>query len=158
MSDVEFVYVTYIRATPERVWQGLTEGDFTQRYWGGLRITSDWQPGSPVSHVREDGASAWQGEVLEADPPRRLSYTFHMQISRAHQDDPPSTVTFDLEPVGDVVKLTLTHREFTSDSATYETTRHGWPAIMSSLKSLIETDQPLPFRGLGFGPSRNNQN
>ena len=154
MSDVEFVYVTYIHATPERVWQALTQGDFTSRYWGGRRITSDWQVGSPVSHVRDDGGSDWQGEVLEAEPPLHLSYSFHMQISEAHRNEPASKVTFDIEPAGGVVKLTLTHRDFLPDSATHETTRHGWPAILSSLKSLLETGQPLPFQRLGFGPSR----
>jgi uncharacterized protein YndB with AHSA1/START domain len=157
VSEAQFVYVTYIHATPERVWQALTDGDFTRRYWGGRRITSDWQPGSPVAHVREDGGSDWQGDVIEAQPPFRLSYTFHMSISTAHHDEAPSRVTFDLEPMGDVVMLTLTHREFSPDSATYETTRQGWPAILSSLKSLLETGEPLPFTRLGFGPSQSHQ-
>jgi Activator of Hsp90 ATPase homolog 1-like protein len=82
-----------------------------------------------------------------------LSYTFHMQISNKHRGERASRVTFELQPMGSVVKLTLTHEDFESDSATYETTRHGWPAIMSSLKSLLETGNPLPFQGLGFGPS-----
>jgi hypothetical protein len=80
-----------------------------------------------------------------------------MSISTAHHDEAPSRVAFDLEPMGDVVRLTLTHREFSPDSATYETTRHGWPAILSSLKSLLETGKPLPFTRLGFGPSQSHQ-
>ena len=82
-----------------------------------------------------------------------LSYTFHMQISDQHRRDRPSRVTFELQPIGALVKLTLTHDDFESEKATFETTRHGWPAIMSSLKSLLETGNPLPFEGLGFGPS-----
>lgn len=82
-----------------------------------------------------------------------LSYTFHMQISDQHRRDRPSRVTFDLQPMGGFVKLTLTHDDFESEKVTFETTRHGWPAIMSSLKSLLETGSPLPFEGLGFGPS-----
>jgi uncharacterized protein YndB with AHSA1/START domain len=154
MSEAQHVYVTYIHATPERVWQALTDGDFTSRYWFGRRITSDWQVGSPVKHVREDGGADWQGEVLEATPPVRLSYTFHMQISEAHAAETPSRLSFDIEPMGEVVKLTLTHGDFPAGSVTFETTRYGWPALMSSLKSLLETGAPLPFARLGFGPSR----
>jgi uncharacterized protein YndB with AHSA1/START domain len=149
----EFVYVTYVGTTAEKLWQALTDGGFTRRYWGGRRIESDWQVGSPVKHVREDGGIDWQGKVLQSDRPRLLSYTFHMLISEQHRGERPSRVTFELQPLGSVVKLTLTHDNFESKKATLETTRHGWPAIMSSLKSLLETGSPLPFQGLGFGPS-----
>ncbi len=84
---------------------------------------------------------------------RLFSYTFHMLISEQHRGERPSRVTFELQPPGSVVKLTLTHDDFESERATLETTRHGWPTIMSSLKSLLETGSPLPFKGLGFGPS-----
>jgi uncharacterized protein YndB with AHSA1/START domain len=147
------VYVTYIATTPEKLWEALTDGEFTRRYWGGRRIQSDWVIGSPVEHVREDGGIDWRGEVLASQPPRLLSYTFHMEISDEHRSERPSRVTFDLQPLGSVVKLTLTHEDFEPGSVTLETTRHGWPAIMSSLKSLLETGSPLPFPGLGFGPS-----
>ena len=153
MTRPPFVYVTYIKTTPEKLWEALTDGEFTRLYWGGRRIQSDWNVGSPVRHAREDGGIDWEGEVLQAQPPRLLSYTFHMQISERHRGDRPSRVTFELQPMGSVVKLTLTHDDFESDSATFETTRHGWPAIISSLKSLLESGSPLPFQGLGFGPS-----
>ena len=153
MGKPPFVYVTYINTTPEKLWEALTDGEFTRRYWGGRRIQSDWNVGSPVQHVRGDGGIDWNGEVLQAQPPRLLSYTFHMRISAQHQGERPSRVTFELQPIGSVVKLTLIHDDLESDSATFETTRHGWPAIMSSLKSLLEIGSPLPFPGLGFGPS-----
>ena len=153
MDRPKLVYVSYIATTPEKLWNALTEGKFTRRYWGGRRIRSDWQIGSPVRHVREDGGIDWQGELLKSERPRLLSYTFHMQISDQHRTDRPSRVTFELEPMGPVVKLTLTHDDFDLEKVTFETTRHGWPAIMSSLKSLLETASPLPFAGLGFGPS-----
>lgn len=153
MDRPAFVYVTYIATTPEKLWTALTDGEFTRRYWGGRRIQSDWKVGSPVSHVREDGGIGWQGKVLQSERPRLLSYTFHMQISEEHRGERPSRVIFELHSMGSVVKLTLTHDELESDSATLATTRHGWPAIMSSLKSLLETGSPLPFQGLGFGPS-----
>ena len=152
MTKPSFVYVIYIAATPEKLWQALTDGEFTRRYWGGRRIQSDWKVGSPVRHVREDGAVDWHGEVLQAEPPRLLSYSFHMQISDRHRGEEPSRITFELLPMGSVVKLSLTHEDFGPESATFETTRHGWPAIMSSLKSLLESGAPLPFPGLGFGP------
>jgi uncharacterized protein YndB with AHSA1/START domain len=107
----------------------------------------------PSRHVKEDGGVDWRGEVLQSQWPRLLSYSFRMEISEAHRGERPSRVTFELQPMGSVVKLTLTHEDFESDSATFETTRHGWPAIMSSLKSLVETGSPLPFQGLGFGPT-----
>jgi uncharacterized protein YndB with AHSA1/START domain len=153
MTRPVFVYVTYIKTTPDKLWQALTDGEFTRRYWGGRRIQSEWQVGSSVRHMREDGGIDWEGEVLQAEPPRLLSYTFHMQISERHRGDLPSRVTFELQPMGSVVKLTLTHDDFEPNSATFETTLHGWPAILSSLKSLLESGSPLPFQGLGFGPS-----
>jgi uncharacterized protein YndB with AHSA1/START domain len=152
MSKPEVIYVTYIATTPERLWAALTNPDFTRQYWGGLRIESDWRPGSPVRHLRQDGVVGLQGEVLAADPPHLLSYTFQMQVSEERRE-PPSRVTFAIDPVGSVVRLTLTHDRFTSESATFENVRHGWPAIIASLKSLLETEKPLPFTGLGFGPS-----
>ena len=153
MDKPPFVYVTYIQTSPERLWEALTDGAFTQRYWGGRRIQSNWNVGSPVRHVREDGGIDWQGEVLQSERPRLLSYTFGMQISERHRGERPSRVTFELQPMGSVVKLTLTHDDFEPASATFETTRHGWPAILSSLKSLLENGAALPFQGLGFGPS-----
>ena len=150
MSDVkpEFVYVVFIASTPEAVWQALTTPEFTSQYWGGRRIESDWQPGSPVRQLGKTGRIESEGEVLEARPPHALSYTFQI----AQMGDPPSCITFEIEPVGEMVRLRLTHRHELADSATQAATIHGWPAIMSSLKSLLETGKPLPFTGLGFGP------
>jgi len=106
-----------------------------------------------VKHLREDGGIDWQGEVLKSERPRLLSYTFHMQISEQHRRERASRLTFELQPMDSMVKVILTHEEFESQSPAFETTQHGWPAIMSSLKSLLETGSPLPFQGLGFAPS-----
>jgi uncharacterized protein YndB with AHSA1/START domain len=76
MDKPRFVYVTYVATTVEKLWQALTDGEFTRRYWGGRRIASDWQVGSPVKHVREDGGVDWQGEVLQSERPRLLSIPF----------------------------------------------------------------------------------
>jgi uncharacterized protein YndB with AHSA1/START domain len=156
MDKPQFVYVSYIATTQEKLWAALTSGEFTQKYWGGRRIQSDWQVGSLVTHTRRDGVIDWQGEVISSEPPHLLSYTFHMLISDQHRGNRPSRVTFQLQPMGSVVKLVLTHDEFDSGSATFETTRHGWPAILSGLKSLLETGSPLPFEGLGFAPADKN--
>lgn len=149
----QFVYVTYIAAPAEKVWQALTDGNFTARYWGGLRITSDWVPGSAVQHLTADGKAAWVGEVVEADFPSRLSYTFHMQISDETRRDAASRVTYDLQALDVVTRLTLTH-DHERPGETFANTSNGWPALMSSMKSLLETGEPLPFTRLGFGPDR----
>lgn len=149
MHRPTFVYVTYIATSPEKLWSALTDGQFTRRYWGGMRIQSEWKVGAPVKHIREDGGTGLQGKVLQSDPPRLLSYTFQVQISDKHRGEQPSRVTFELQPFGPIVKLTLTHEDFAPDSANHE----FWPAIMSSLKSLLETGSPLPFTRLGFAPS-----
>jgi uncharacterized protein YndB with AHSA1/START domain len=149
----QFVYVTYIHATADKVWQALTDGDFTSRYWGGLHITSDWNAGSVVQHLTADGRAALVGEVLEADFPTRLSYTFHMQISEETRADAPSRLTFELQPLEVVTKLTLTH-DHAAAGETFSNTSNGWPALMSSMKSLLETGAALPFTRLGFGPDR----
>jgi uncharacterized protein YndB with AHSA1/START domain len=152
MNKPTSVYVTYIDATPERVWQALVTPEFTRQYWVGRSGESDWRVGSAVRCVNEDGIVEWEGEVLQADRPRLLSYTFHMLINEAHRRERPSRITFELKTVQGVVKLTLTHDELEPASVTAETTQHGWPAIMSSLKSLLETGKALPFARLGFAP------
>jgi uncharacterized protein YndB with AHSA1/START domain len=144
----EFVYVVFIASTPESVWHALTTPEFTSQYWGGRRIESDWQQGSRVRQLGPGGRIESEGVVIEARPPHVLCYTFQM----AHAGDPPSRITFEIELVGGMVRLRLTHSHEIPNSVTQEATIHGWPAILCSLKSLIETGKPLPFSGLGFGP------
>lgn len=167
MTDTEFVYVTYIRTTPEKLWQALTEPAFTRLYWG-VGLKSDWRAGSPVRAQNgtfsrdgwqpakpDDEFRDWGQQVLESDPPRRLSYTWHTyQPDMAEmfgwsdeklaelQKEKRSKVTFELEPEGDLVKLTLIHDDFEPGSEMLKGVRDGWPAIMSSLKSLLETGRP----------------
>lgn len=135
-----FVYVTYIRSTPERVWQALTDPDLTARYWGHRNV-SDWQAGSTWEHQRTDGSGIADvtGTVLETDPPRRLV------TSWGTDDTPggPSRVTFDIQPHEDIVKLTVTHENL-ADAADREAAATGWAAVLSNLKSLLETGAPLP--------------
>lgn len=154
MDKPRFVYVTYIASTPEKVWEALTRGEFTCQYWGGRRIQSDWTPGAPVTHLKEEGSVDWKGKVLEAEPPRRLSYTFDPQNDDEmpdyegervdlNQRERPSRVTFEIDDYMGQVRLTLVHDEFEPESKVLQGISHGWPAILSSLKSLLERGSPL---------------
>ena len=149
MPEPEFVYVTYIETTPEKLWHALTDGDFTQHYWFGARLRSDWKPGSSFEMVRSDGSVSDTGKVVECDPPRRLAYTFVNQSDR-YRNELPALATFVLEPYGKLVKLTLTHQGFAEGSKFFQGISKGWPAILSSLKSILETGQPLdiPYAAL----------
>ena len=149
MSKPEFVYVTYIETTPEKLWEALTDGDFTQRYWFGIRLKSDWKIGSTFEMVRGDGTVSDAGKVVECDPPRRLAYTF-VNLSDNYKNEVPALATLVLEPYGKLVKLTLTHEGFQEGSLMLPAISKGWPAILSGLKSILETGHPLeiPFEAL----------
>lgn len=158
MEGTAFVYTTYIKATPERLWQALTDPAFTRRYWGGMEMETDWKKGSTIT-LHHAGATLADPEqvVLEADPPRRLSYTWNKMspefaaswglsedfVARI-QAEPRSKVTFDIEPQGDLVKLTVIHDDLAPGSLTLESISGGWPVVLSNLKTLLETGEPLP--------------
>ena len=139
------VYVTYIVSTPEKVWAALTSSDFTRQYFFGRSVESDWKTGSPWILRMPDGRVDTQGRVLEADPPRRLSLTWHVEWVEEFRDLPEAIVTYDIEKVGEAVRLTMTesHPE-PIDEKYLEGGRSGWPFILSGLKSLLETGRPLP--------------
>lgn len=159
MSQTEFVYVTYIRTTPEQLWRALTEPAFTHRYWGA-GLQSDWKPGSPILWQDGPGEQFREMEqvVLESDPPRRLSYTWH-NYQPGHAEffgwseeyyaelvkERRSKVTFLIEPAGEAVKLTLIHGDFEGDTEMLRAVSGrkketgGWPEIMANLKTLLET-------------------
>jgi uncharacterized protein YndB with AHSA1/START domain len=142
MRKPEFIYVSYIETTPEKLWEALTSSDFTKRYWWDTSVVSDWKVGSPFALVL-NGQTTDVGEVLEADRPRRLSYTFQHIANETARKERPSRVTFVLEAYGKLTKLTLTHEDFGEDSVVVDGISKGWPAIMSSLKSLLETGTAL---------------
>jgi uncharacterized protein YndB with AHSA1/START domain/DNA-binding MarR family transcriptional regulator len=135
-----YVYVTYIHSSPEKVWGALTDADLTAKYWGHSNV-SDWQQGSRWEHRRVDGSGITdvEGEVIEAVPPRRLVITF----GGAHVSGQPTVVTFDIEPHHDIVRLTVTH-DGLADPSDYRAVSAGWPAVLSNLKSLLETGDVLP--------------
>lgn len=156
MDKPTFVYTTYINTTPEQLWQALTDPAFTQRYWNVTFVT-DWKVGSPIAWNFGDVTVAHPEQViLESDPYRRLAYTWHtftpeLAAHRAMDDEfvarasteKRSRATFDLEPVGDMVKLTVIHDGFEPGSAVITRISQGWPHVLSSLKSLLETGEPL---------------
>lgn len=137
-----FVYVTFIESTPEKVWHALTDPDLTAEYWGHSNV-SDWQVGSRWEHRRTDGSGIADviGTVLEAVPPRRLVITF--DAPGAAPPGGPSTVTFEIEPHHEIVRLTATHENL-ADADALHAASLGWPAVLANLKSLLETGHVLP--------------
>jgi uncharacterized protein YndB with AHSA1/START domain len=142
MSKPEFVYTTYIETSAEKLWHALTDGDFTELYWFGHRVTSDWKVGSSFQFAKQ-GSPSVGGKVLESDPPRRLAYTWD-PCSPDAKLERTSRVTFDLEPRGNVVKLTVTHDNLDEGGKTFRDISGGWPMVIASLKSVLETGRPLP--------------
>jgi DNA-binding transcriptional ArsR family regulator/uncharacterized protein YndB with AHSA1/START domain len=161
MKKPSFVYSTYIRTTPERLWQALTEPAFTERYWG-VAFETDWTTGATMT-LSQFGVTIADPEqvVLESDPYRRLSYTWHtftpewnemlrerMGFSEELVDklaaEPRSKVTFEIEDLGELVKLTVVHDDFEPGSVVLEEVSQGWPHILSNLKTLLETGETLP--------------
>jgi uncharacterized protein YndB with AHSA1/START domain len=137
-----YVYVTYIEASPERVWEALTDPHLSAEYWGHSNI-SDWHAGSAWEHRRVDGSGIADvvGTVLESLPPRRLTLTFDAPGPTAAGG--PSKVTFDIEPYHEIVRLTATHENLADDDA-LKAISAGWPAVFANLKSLLETGHVLP--------------
>lgn len=137
-----YVYVTYIRASAEQVWHALTDADLTARYWGHANV-SDWQPGSTWEHRRIDGSGRIDvtGEVIEAEPPKRLVITF--EDSDEERANGSSIVTFLIEPHEDIVRLTVTHENLPNQDM-FNGVAHGWPSVLANLKSLLETGDVLP--------------
>ena len=139
----KFIYVTYIRTTADKLWAALTEPEFTRRFWFDTTQESEWRPGSSWRLMAPDGRVADAGEVLEADPPRRLVLTWRHEISPEMKAEGFSRLTYLLEQQGDTVKLTLTHEAPASKSKFLDSVSDGWPVILASLKSLMETGEPL---------------
>ncbi|HEX7117503.1 MAG TPA: SRPBCC family protein [Longimicrobiales bacterium] len=139
MSDAsrpELVYVTEIRATPEQVWQALTDPAFTERYWYGTRLESEWQTGSRIVFNKPRGEPD-EGTVILADPPRKLVFAWQVNWGPL-AGERASRVTFTIEPAGDGVKLTLVHDEFDEGSKVFEALKGGWPGILAGLKKSLE--------------------
>lgn len=139
MDKPELVYTTYIRSTPEKLWDAISKPEFTRQYWGGNANVSDWKPGSKWLHVSKENATWVTGDVVECIPAKRLVLTW------ADPDDAKdvSRVTFEIEPMDDMVCLTVTHDDFRAGSEMAGKVSQGWPRVLSSLKSFLETGAGL---------------
>ena len=143
MSKSEFVYVTYIRSTVDKVWDALTKPEFTRQYWFGVESRSNWTRGAKWELVTPDGRVFDAGEVVEVDRPRRLVIAWQHQLDEAMRAEGFSRATFELETVGDSVKLTVVHGIDVPGSKLVKAVSGGWPHILASLKSLLETGKAL---------------
>ena len=145
MAGSRFVYVTFIRTTPDRLWDALTQPEFTRQYWAGTHQQSAWTQGAPWKAFAPDGRLIDEGEIREVDRPRRLVLTWRNQLFPQMHAEGYSRLTYELEPMGDTVKLTLTHEMDVPESTLIDATSKGWPGILASLKSLLETGESLEF-------------
>ena len=139
------VYSVFIRATPEQVWDAITKPEFTTRYFHGTRIESTFEPGAPSLRLAGDGDETLvDGEVLESDPPRMLKHTWRALYDPETASEPFSRVTWEIEPQeGGVTKLTVVHDQLDAAPKTAESVAGGWSYVLSGLKTLLETGEPL---------------
>jgi len=144
MDEPQFVYVTYISTSPEKLWNALIDPKMTTKYWQHENV-SDWKPGSKWEHRGADKEQTLRlvGKVIESSPPRHLVLTWAFPADAASEEK-HSRVTFEIEPIGDVVRLTVTHNHLEPGSEMLEGITEGWPKVLSSLKSLMEVGRPLP--------------
>jgi uncharacterized protein YndB with AHSA1/START domain/DNA-binding transcriptional ArsR family regulator len=150
-NSPKHVYEIYIRTTPEKLWDAITKPEFTRQYFYGSSVKSNWAVGSPVVHLNAEEKPMLEGEIIEIDPPRRLVTTFASRYGASSSDpceaatvkDRASRVTWEIEPRGEVCKLTLVHDDFDGETATYKSVGTGWNPILSGLKTLLETGKPL---------------
>jgi uncharacterized protein YndB with AHSA1/START domain len=148
MNRSEFVYVVYIRATPERLWSALTSPDFMKQYWFGMHIQTDWNSGSAWQLVFSDGRVADSGEIVEVDSPRRMVFIWRNDFRPELKAEGYGRCTIELEPIADSVKLSITHVMDRAQSQFIEVLSSIWPQILSNLKSLLETGETI-LKGAG---------
>lgn len=135
----QFVYVTFIRTSPAKLWDALTDPEFIRQYWFGVLIECAWKKGSPWKLVYPGGRLADTGELLEIDPPRRMVIRWQNEWNPELKAEGPSRCTIELEPVGGAVKLTIVHEIDRPHSKLITAVSGGWPKVLSNLKSLLET-------------------
>ncbi|WP_407159908.1 SRPBCC family protein [Bradyrhizobium sp. STM 3557] len=139
MTRSTFVYVSYIRTTPEKLWSALTDAEFMKQYWFGMHCESQWTAGSSWQLVSADGQIFDAGEIVESEPPHRLVIRWQHQNRPELKAEGYSQCTIELEPSGAAVKLSITHSIEQKPSKLIEAVSGGWPKIISNLKSLLET-------------------
>jgi uncharacterized protein YndB with AHSA1/START domain len=144
-ATAEQVYSVFIRATPEQVWDAITKPEFTAKYFYGTVIDSTFEAGTPyVSRAADGGAPMVEGEILDADPPRLLRQSWRSIWDEAQAGEPPSRVTWEVEAQEDgTTKLTVVHDQLEASPNTAASVSRGWSYILSGLKTLLETGEPL---------------
>lgn len=140
----KYLYVTYIRTTPQKLWEALTNPEFQKQYWFGMPQESEWKAGSSWKMLFSDGRVADAGEILESDPPRRLVIKWRNEFRPELKAEGYSRCVYDLEQEGDSMRLTVTHTIDVANAKLIEAVSGGWPKVLSSLKSFLETGTPLP--------------
>ena len=146
-NHVHYGYEIYIGAPVERVWQGLTDGDFTRKYVYGTRLQSSLKKGSTYAFVGDGDFKVVDGKIIEVEPNRRLAMTWRAHWDADVSKDPESRVTYELFNAGaNTTKLRVVHDQFESETATYKGSAEGWPMMLSSLKTLLESGKPLELK------------
>ncbi len=145
MTKPEYVYVVVIAKPPEEVWKGLTIPEFTKQYWHKTEVRSDFTVGSSIEFMTEDGHVGCEGEILSADYPAELAFTWQFPRNPETAKEPHSRVTFRLEPIAAGTKLTVLHDQFPADSKMYELVQPGWPLVICGLKTLLESGTAVDF-------------
>jgi uncharacterized protein YndB with AHSA1/START domain len=140
----QYVYVTYIRTSPQKLWDALTSPEFQRKYWFNMHQESEWKAGSSWKMVFSDGRVADAGEILESDPPLRLVIKWRNEFRPELTAEGWSRCVYELEPDGDIVRLTITHTIEKEKAQFIEAVSGGWPRIMAGLKSYLETGAALP--------------
>ncbi len=143
MKKDQFIYVTYIRTTPEKLWKALIEPEFTRRFWCNTTQESEWKPGASWKILMPDERVADSGEVVEIEPNRRLVLKWRNEFRPELKAEGYSRMTYELEKEGNSVKLTVIHEIEKEGSKFIEAVSSGWPHILASLKSLLETGESL---------------
>lgn len=155
MSEpIRHVFVIFIRTTPERLWQALTDGSLTRHYYFGTSVASTWQPGASYGYSATDGNLLLSGDILESEPPHRLVMTFRPHWITDAAPLPPSQVTWEIEPQGETCKLTLIHADLAADHPAAANIIEGWARITSGLKTLLETGDALFAPAAATGAAR----
>jgi len=144
MSKSTFLYVTYIRTTADKLWDALTKTEFVKQYWFNMHQDSDWREGSSWEMKNSKGEVWDSGKILESHPPRKLVISWHHEHDEPARSEPNSRMTYLIETAGPLVKLTVSHESDVENSTLIGKVSGGWPMILSSLKSFLETGQPLP--------------
>jgi len=143
MSGTRFVYVTYIRTTAEKLFDALTLPEFTQQYWAGTSQQSEWRKGASWKALTPDGRVWDTGEILEIDRPRRLVLTWRNEHFPEMRAEGFTRLTYQLEPSGEAIKLTLVHEIDVEESKIMGALSQGWPMVLASLKTFLETGTPI---------------